>query len=60
MKILSIISYIVGFILLIISCFTTAVATTWWIGGIAVVFLILGCVFQFNSTKNRSFINHRR
>lgn len=60
MKILSIISYIVGFILLIISCFTTAVATTWWIGGIALVFLILGCVFQFNSTKNRSFINHQR
>ncbi len=40
MKTLSIISYLIGSILLIVSCFTTAVATTWWVGGIAVLFLI--------------------
>ncbi len=60
MKTLSIISYIIGSILLIVSCFTTAVATTWWVGGIAVVFLILGCVFQFNSSKSRSYVHHRQ
>ncbi len=59
MKTLSIISYIIGSILLIVSCFTTSVATTWWLGGIAVVFLIVGCVFQFNSNKNSQVYHHR-
>ncbi len=59
MKTLSIISYIIGSIMLIVSCFTTSVAATWWVGGIAVVFLILGCVFQFNSSKNRPYANRR-
>lgn len=51
MKALSIISYVLGSVLLIISCFTTGIALTWWLGGIAVAFLIAGCVFQFHSTS---------
>lgn len=52
MKILSIIFYIIGSILLIISCFTASVSVTWWLGGIAVVSLIAGCIFQFNATSD--------
>lgn len=48
MKALSIIFYALGFILLIISCFTTSIPVTWWLGGCAVVALIIGCIFQFN------------
>ncbi len=51
MKTLSVISYAVGCILLIISCFTTSIALTWWLGGIAVVALIAGCICQFNVVK---------
>lgn len=51
MKTLSVISYAIGCILLIISCFTTSIALTWWLGGIAVVALIAGCIFQFNVVK---------
>lgn len=58
MKTLSILSYIIGSVLLIISCFTTGIALTWWLGGVAVLFLILGCVFQFNSVKHQNFIHH--
>ncbi len=58
MKALSIISYAIGAILLIISCFTTGVAVTWRVGGIAVAFLIAGCVFQFNANKHQDFIHH--
>lgn len=54
MKALCIVCYLIGSILLIISCFTTGVAATWWLGGIAVVFLIAGCIFQFNTKKNSS------
>ncbi len=54
MKTLSIISYVIGSILLIISCFTTGVAATWWLGSIAVVFLIGGCIFQFQANKNNA------
>lgn len=54
MKTLSIISYAIGSILLIISCFTTSVAATWWFGGIAVLFLIGGCIFQFQANKNNT------
>lgn len=56
MKTLSIIFYVIGSILLIISCFTTSVTATWWLGGIAVVSLIAGCVCQFQANKNKSFI----
>ena len=49
MKTLSIIFYIVGSLLLIASCFTTGVTITWVLGGVAVVCLILGCVFQFRN-----------
>ena len=59
MKILSIIFYAIGSILLIISCFTMCVTATWWLVGIAVACLIAGCVFQFNSNKNRRYIHHR-
>lgn len=60
MKTLSIIFYVIGSILLIISCFTTSVTATWWLGGIAVVALIVGCVFQFQANKNRNFITPRK
>lgn len=56
MKTLSIIFYIIGSVLLIISCFTANVTTTWWLGGAAVVALIAGCIFQFNA--NRAVHNH--
>ncbi|MDE6578672.1 MAG: hypothetical protein K2J82_02445 [Muribaculaceae bacterium] len=52
MKALSIICYIIGSILLIVSCFTTSIPVTWWLGGTAVFFLIVGCVCQFNSNRN--------
>jgi membrane-bound ClpP family serine protease len=52
MKTLSIIFYIIGSILLIVSCFTTSISVTWWLGGIAVVFLIGGCVCQFNANSD--------
>lgn len=52
MKSLAIISYIIGSVLLIVSCFTTAVTITWVIGGLAVLFLIVGCVLQFQINKN--------
>lgn len=51
MKTLSIICYVIGCILLMISCFTASITLTWWLGGIAVLFLIGGCVFQFNVVK---------
>lgn len=57
MKTLSIVSYIVGSILLIVSCFTTGVTVTWILGGLAVVFLVVGCVFQFYVNKAR--MNHQ-
>ncbi len=59
MKALSIISYAIGFVLLIVSCFTTGVALTWWLGGVALICLILGCVFQYQLTKNRDFYRGR-
>ncbi len=55
MKTLSLLSYIIGSILLIVSCFVTGVAATWILGAIAVVFLIVGCVFQYNNTKNERY-----
>lgn len=59
MKTLSILSYIIGSILLIISCFTTGITATWVLGGVAVAFLILGCVFQYNS-HGKTTVNHLR
>lgn len=60
MKTLSILCYIIGSGLLIASCFTTGVAVTWALGGAAVLVLILGCVFQFNSnnTHHDDHIHH--
>ncbi len=55
MKTLAVISYIIGGILLIISCFTTGVEATWWLGGIAVALLIAACVFQFQYKKHEVF-----
>lgn len=48
MKKMSVISYIVGSLLLLISCFTLNITLTWWLGAFAVLFLTLGCIFQFN------------
>lgn len=59
MKTLSILSYVIGSILLIASCFTVGVTLTWWLGGAAVVFLVLGCIFQFNLSKNNTYLHHR-
>lgn len=58
MKTLSIIFYIIGSILLIVSCFMNSYAATWWIGGIAVIFLIGGCVCQFTAKSNRRISNN--
>lgn len=59
MKTLSIISYVIGSILLIVSCFTTSISVTWWLGGLAVLFLIAGCVCQFNSAPDHQiYHNH--
>lgn len=57
MKTLSIICYIIGSGMLIASCFTTGITLTWVLGGVAVLFLVLGCVFQFY-THNRSAAHH--
>ena len=52
MKTLSIVFYIIGSILLIISCFTVSVSATWWFGGSAVVALVLGCIMQYNANRH--------
>ncbi len=52
MKALYIIFYAIGCILLIITCFTTSIALTWWLGGISVLFLIGGCICQFQVAKD--------
>ncbi len=51
MKTLSIVSYIIGSILLIVSCFTAGVTVTWILGALAIVLLIVGCVCQFYVNK---------
>lgn len=58
MKTLAIIAYSIGSILLIVSCFTEDITLTWWIGGSSVLFLILGCVFQFHSNKHFTSVHH--
>lgn len=55
MKTLSIICYIICSVLLIVSCFVSGATATWWLGGLGVLFLIGGCVFQYLS-KVRSNI----
>lgn len=52
MKTISILAYFLGSILLIASCFTSSLALTWCFGAAAVVSLIVGCVFQFNSKQS--------
>ena len=59
MKTLAIIFYIIGCGLLIASCFTTGVALTWWLGGAAVVSLIIGCVCQYNSASTNRENRHQ-
>ncbi|MBD5292608.1 MAG: hypothetical protein HDS23_05075 [Bacteroides sp.] len=54
MKALSIIFYIIGSILLVTSCFVTNISADWWLGGAAVVALIIGCVCQFNANRSAS------
>ena len=58
MKTLSILFYIIGSILLIISCFTTGVTVTWILGGLSILFLIAGCICQYNTSKHNDI--HRR
>ncbi len=58
MKTWSIILYVIGSILLVISCFTTGVAATWWFGGSAVVALIVGCILQYNAERH-STVHHQ-
>ncbi len=62
MKALSIIFYTIGAGLLVASCFTTGMALTWWLGGAAIVLIIVGCVLQFNVKKREvdSLINDER
>lgn len=57
MKTLSIIFYIISSILLIASCFVKTVATTWWLGGIALALLIAGCVCQYKSSTTNTYIH---
>lgn len=58
MKTLAIISYAIGCILLLVTCFTTSITATWWLGIIAIITLIAGCIFQYNS--NHQGQNHYR
>lgn len=51
MKTLSILFYIIGSILLVSSCFVTNAAADWWLGGAAVIALIIGCICQFNNNR---------
>lgn len=52
MKALSIIFYAIGAGLLVASCFTTGMAVTWWLGGAAIVLIIIGCILQFTIKKH--------
>lgn len=54
MKAFSIVFYILGSILLIVSCFVSSVAATWWFGGSAVVALIIGCICQYNANRSHA------
>lgn len=59
MKTLSIIFYIVGAILLTISCFTPDATMMWWFGGASVVSFIVGCVCQYYVTKDDYIPTHK-
>lgn len=61
MKALSVIFYIIGSALLIVSCFTTSIALIWWFGAFAVGTLICGCIFQYKANHlggNYVAVNH--
>lgn len=60
MKTLAVIFYIIGCGLIIASCFTSGVALTWWLGGGAVVSLIVGCICQYNAANNNGPRRSRR
>ena len=47
MKILSVILYIIGTILLVDSCFSNNNNLVYWTAGISVICLVLGCIFQY-------------
>lgn len=51
MEKMSITAYILGSIMLIVSCFTPSVTLTWLFGALAVAFLIVGCILQFNAHR---------
>ena len=52
MKTFALISYFLGIMLLTISCFTTGIATTWWLGGCSVAFLAICCILQYQVSKH--------
>lgn len=62
MKTLSIIFYAIGAGLLVASCFTTGMAVTWWLGGAAIILIIIGCILQFSVKKQQvdELINDER
>ncbi len=62
MKALAIIFYALGVCLLVASCFTTGTELTWWLGGGAILVLIVGCVLQYNIKKREmnELINDER
>lgn len=62
MKTLAIIFYIIGIGLLAASCFTTGMTITWWLGGAAIVTIIIGAILQFSLKKHEvdSLIDEER
>ncbi|MEE1207398.1 MAG: hypothetical protein UHP27_04420 [Muribaculaceae bacterium] len=53
MKTFAIVSYIIGCILFVVACFTQTVSTVWWLGAFSIVFLILGCIFQYKAKREQ-------
>ena len=56
MKTLSIIFYIIGSILLIVSCFTTSISVTWWLGGSLLYFLSADASASLMQIQTLTFI----
>ena len=52
MKILSLSSYLIGSILMIISCLTGSVTATWLFGILSLAVLSLGCIFHFAGNRH--------
>ncbi|MBD5304158.1 MAG: hypothetical protein K2G53_09095 [Muribaculaceae bacterium] len=52
MKTAAIITYLIGSILLILSCLTVSATATWCLSGISMAILLTGCIFQFAGSRN--------